>query len=91
MADGKGQYLVDFHARLSTLQAFSICIAVLHGFDVASAVIQEKNRQKSHSNSLKLLLEEEVWRLIEAAASEERKVKPTSFLLDAPFSPMGRV
>ncbi|CAL9087209.1 unnamed protein product [Musa textilis] len=91
MADGKGQYLVDFHARLSTLQAFSICIAVLHGFDVASAVIQEKNRQKSHSNSLKLLLEEEVWRLIEAAASEERKVKPPSVLLDAPFSPMGRV
>ncbi|RRT81071.1 hypothetical protein B296_00013854 [Ensete ventricosum] len=91
MADGKGQYLVDFHARLSNLQAFSICIAVLHGFDVASAVVQEKNRQKSHSNSLKLLLEEEVWRLIEAAATEERKVKPPTFLLDTPFSPMGRV
>ncbi|RWW39083.1 hypothetical protein BHE74_00055691 [Ensete ventricosum] len=92
MADGKGQYLVDFHARLSNLQAFSICIAVLHGFDVASAVVQEKNRQKLHSNSLKLLLEEEVWRLIEAAATEERKVKPPTYrLLDTPFSPMGRV
>ncbi|RZS17554.1 hypothetical protein BHM03_00049700 [Ensete ventricosum] len=92
MADGKGQYLVDFHARLSNLQAFSICIAVLHGFDVASAVVQEKNRQKSHSNSLKLLLEEEVWRLIEAAATEERKVKPPTYrLLETPFSRMGRV
>ncbi|XP_064964611.1 uncharacterized protein LOC135673623 isoform X1 [Musa acuminata AAA Group] len=97
-ADGKGLYSVDFHAQLSALQAFSICIAILHGSEVSSAVIQEKIRQRFYSNSLKLLLEEEVRQLIEAVATEEQiKAKkgteqmPPSFFLDPPFSPMGRV
>ncbi|XP_038982745.1 uncharacterized protein LOC103710319 [Phoenix dactylifera] len=98
MADGKGQYSVDFHAQLSALQAFSICIALLHSSEVSLAVGHEKNSQRLYSNSLKLLLEEEVRHLVEAVAVEEkRKAKkkveqiPPSFFLDPPFSPMGRV
>lgn len=97
MADGKGQYSVDFHARLSTLQAFSICIALLHVSEASLAVGHEKNKQRLYSDSLKLLLEEEVRHLIEAVAVEDkRKSKkveqiPPSFFLDPPFSPMGRV
>lgn len=98
IADGKGQYSVDFHAQLSALQAFSICIALLHISEVSLAVGHEKNRQNLYSNSLKLLLEEELRHLIEAVAVEEkRKSKkkveqiPPSFFLDPPFSPMARV
>lgn len=98
MAEGKGQYSVDFHARLSTLQAFSICIALLHISEASLAVGHEKNKQRLCSDSLKLLLEEEVRHLIEAVAVEERKKAkkkveqiPPSFFLDPPFSPMGRV
>ncbi|WOL06074.1 hypothetical protein Cni_G14806 [Canna indica] len=95
-ADGKGQYSVNFHAQFSALQAFSICIAVLHASEVSSAVIQEKGRQRLYSNQLRLL-EEEVRHLIEAVGTEEqRKAKEgveqmPSFFLDPPFSPIGRV
>lgn len=95
-SDGKGQYSVYFHAHLSALQAFSICIAILHGSDAFPAVGHEKNKQMLYSNSLKVLLEEEVKQLIEAVAEEKRKAKkiseqiPQSYFLDPPFSPMGR-
>ncbi|XP_073101915.1 uncharacterized protein [Elaeis guineensis] len=98
MADGKGRYSVDFHAQLSALQAFSICIALLHSSELSFAVGHEKNRQSLYSNSLKLILEEDARHLIEAVAVEEkRKAKkkvepiPPSLFLDPPFSPMGRV
>ncbi|XP_057978306.1 uncharacterized protein LOC131164829 [Malania oleifera] len=93
----EGQYAVDFHARLSTLQAFSICVAILHGAEASIAVGQERNRQLQ-SNSLKMLIEEEVKFLIEAVAEEKmRKVSkikqkiPQSFMVDPPFSPIARV
>ncbi|KAF8365139.1 hypothetical protein HHK36_028943 [Tetracentron sinense] len=95
---GEGQYSVDFHARLSTLQAFSICVAILHSAEVSTAVGQEKNRQRLQCSSLKVLLEEEVKFLIEAVAEEgKRKVTkrteeiPPSFVFNPPFSPIGRV
>lgn len=98
MAVGKGQYSVVFHAQLSALQAFSICIALLHSSEVSLAVGHEKNRQSLYSNSLKLLLEEEVRHLIEAVAVKDKrkatkKVEqiPLSFCLDPPFSPISRV
>ncbi|KAI0528708.1 hypothetical protein KFK09_001250 [Dendrobium nobile] len=95
---GKGQYAVDFHAQLSTLQAFSICIAILHSSEASSAIGQDNNKYKLYSNSLKLILEEEVRHIMEAVEEEEkrkekRKVEqaPPFFFLDPPFSPMGRV
>uniref|UniRef100_A0A1D1XE48 Bifunctional protein GlmU n=1 Tax=Anthurium amnicola TaxID=1678845 RepID=A0A1D1XE48_9ARAE len=94
-----GQYSVDFHAQFSKLQAFSISVSVLHSLEAFGIVSQEKNGQRLHSNSLKLLLEEEVRQLIEAVAKEDqrkvnRKVQqiPAPYLVDPPpFSPMGRV
>ncbi|WOK98917.1 hypothetical protein Cni_G07629 [Canna indica] len=96
-ADGKEEYSVEFHAHFSSLQAFSICIAILHSSDVSSAIIQGKRKQSLYSNSLKLLLEEEVRHLIEAVTTEEKRKSKRGveqvhpFFIDPPFSPMGRV
>ncbi|XP_010241931.1 PREDICTED: uncharacterized protein LOC104586392 [Nelumbo nucifera] len=98
IAINEGQYSVDFHARLSTLQAFSICVAILHNAEVSTAVGQERNRQRLHSNSLKVLLEEEVRFLIEAVTGEEKRkftkrkeeILPSS-ILNPPFSPIAQV
>ncbi|URD89236.1 hypothetical protein MUK42_27401 [Musa troglodytarum] len=96
-ANGEGQYSVDFHARFSSLQAFSICMAMLHSPNISTAVLQEKSRHRSCSNSLKSLLEEEVKHLIEAVADEEKRKSKKAveqmppFCIDPPFSPIGRV
>ncbi|KAJ8464880.1 hypothetical protein OPV22_027432 [Ensete ventricosum] len=95
--DGEGQYSVNFHARFSSLQAFSICMAMLHSTNISTAVLQEKSRHRSCSNSLKSLLEEEVKHLIEAVADEEKRNSKKGveqmppFCIDPPFSPIGRV
>ncbi|KAG6503669.1 hypothetical protein ZIOFF_035993 [Zingiber officinale] len=98
MADEKRQHAVHFHAHFSALQAFSICIAVLHASEVSSAVISKRSRRRLYPDSLRLLLEEEVRHLIEAVGNEEqRKGKegveqiPATFFLEPPISPMGRV
>ncbi|KAL5230341.1 hypothetical protein ABZP36_029117 [Zizania latifolia] len=99
-ADGKGHFLVDFHARLSALQAFSVCICLLHCSEVSSAIGIEKFKHKLYSSSLKMLLKDEVRQLIESVTAKEKKKKktkrrkektPPSIVLDPPFSPMGRV
>lgn len=101
-ANGKGQLLVDFHAWLSTLQAFSVCISLLHCSEASTAVVIEKGKHKLYSSSLKMLLEGEVMHLIEAVTAEEKRKKPEakrekvprSVALDPrrpPFSPLGRV
>lgn len=94
----EGQYTVDFHAQLSTLQAFSICVAILHGTETSAAAGQERNKQFSQCNSLKVLIEEEVKYLIEAVTAGEKKelakrvkkIQP-SYVLNPPFSPIARV
>ncbi|KAK3148638.1 hypothetical protein QOZ80_3BG0297550 [Eleusine coracana subsp. coracana] len=95
-ANGKGQFLVDFHGRLSALQAFSVCISLLHCSEALMAISLEKGKHKLHSSSLKMLLEEDVRHLIEAVTAKEKKPKrrektPPTVLLDPPFSPIGRV
>ncbi|KAJ4953504.1 hypothetical protein NE237_030336 [Protea cynaroides] len=94
----EGQYSVDFHAQLSALQAFSICVAILHSAADSTGTGQERTTQRFQCNSLKLLLEEEVRFLIEAVAEEERRKMtkkmeeiPPSFVAKPPFSPMSRV
>ncbi|RZC73598.1 hypothetical protein C5167_049079 [Papaver somniferum] len=96
-----GQYAVDFHAQLSKLQAFSICVAILHSSDVSTTEVfgyEKDAKQRLHCNSLKVLLEEEVRFLIEAVAeggkrkiTKTKEEHPPSFLLNPPFSPIGRV
>ncbi|EEF51192.1 conserved hypothetical protein [Ricinus communis] len=96
----EGKYAVDFHAQLSTLQAFSICVAILHGAEASSSTGEEKSKQLPHCNSLKVLIEEEVQFLIEAVTKEEEKKKKVSkkmedikksYVLNPPFSPIARV
>ncbi|MCL7040183.1 hypothetical protein MKW94_020894 [Papaver nudicaule] len=97
-----GQYEVDFHAKLSKLQAFSICVAILHSSDVSTAEVfgyEKDAKQRLQCNSLKVLLEEEVRFLIEAVAeggkrkmtTKTKEEHPPSFMLNPPFSPIGRV
>ncbi|XP_031278417.1 uncharacterized protein LOC116136889 [Pistacia vera] len=94
----EGWYAVDFHAQLSTLQAFSICVAILHGTETPFAAGQEKSMPLPHCNSLKMLIEEEVKFLIDAVTEDEKnkvtkrmEEMPPSYVINPPFSPMSRV
>ncbi|CAN0907643.1 hypothetical protein LINGRAHAP2_LOCUS24912 [Linum grandiflorum] len=95
----EGEYAIDFHAKLSTLQAFSICVAMLHGSEAASAVGENRSKNKlPHCNSLKVLIEEEVKFLIDAVTEEEKKkpskkmeLRQQSYKLKPPISPFARV
>ncbi|KAF6162213.1 hypothetical protein GIB67_008342 [Kingdonia uniflora] len=94
---GEGLFSVDFHAQLSTLQAFSICVAILHNSEVFTGVVQSKNMHRLQCSSLKMLIEEEVKFLIETVSEEEKKKItkrvneiPATFLLNPPFSPVSR-
>ncbi|GJM91403.1 hypothetical protein PR202_ga07767 [Eleusine coracana subsp. coracana] len=96
-ADGSGHFSVDFHARLSALQAFSICISLLHCSEASSDIGIEKFKNKLYSSSLKMLLKDEVRQLIDSVTTKDkkkpkrRKAKTPSIVVDPPFSPMGRV
>lgn len=94
----EGGYAVDFHAKLSTLQAFSICVAILHSTETSAAAGGEaQSKHLSHCNSLKVLIEEEVKCLIEAVTEDKKKVYkkteaiPPSYVINPPFSPIARV
>ncbi|GAB4834415.1 hypothetical protein Ancab_032669 [Ancistrocladus abbreviatus] len=94
----KGHYSVDFHAQLSSLQAFAICVATLHTTETSTSIEQEKNKHLLQSSSLKVLVEDEVKVLIEAVTAEERRkvrkaagANPAPFMPNPPFSPIARV
>ncbi|KAJ8764798.1 hypothetical protein K2173_010263 [Erythroxylum novogranatense] len=92
----EGQYAVDFHAQLSTLQAFSICVAILHGTEISSATGEPTVKQLTHCSSLKVLIQEEVKFLIEAIAEEKKFSKTMKeiqhpYVINPPFSPIARV
>ncbi|KAE9614137.1 hypothetical protein Lal_00016724 [Lupinus albus] len=94
----EGQYAVDFHAQLSTLQAFSICVAILHGTSAFNVAGHEKNKKLSPCSSLKMLTKDEVELLIKSVTTEENKTVsktpkrfPQSYVPNPPFSPIARV
>jgi hypothetical protein len=96
----EGQYDVHFHAQLSTLQAFSICVAILHNTEVSDSYRNGENVQQfSHCNSLKMLIDDDVQFLVEAVTEEEEVPKPLkeavtalqSYMPNPPFSPISRV
>ncbi|XP_020526203.1 uncharacterized protein LOC18423032 isoform X2 [Amborella trichopoda] len=109
----EGVYAIDFHARFSALQAFSVCVAVLHANETSTISSNAGNQHKLQgSNSLKLLLKDESGSPIETLANFEREKmvgieavannerekgvrkmeeNPSSFILDPPVSPIGRV
>ncbi|CAA7018251.1 unnamed protein product [Microthlaspi erraticum] len=99
----EGQYDVHFHAQLSTLQAFSVCVAILHNTEVSDSYRNGENVQQfSHCSSLKMLIDDDVQFLVEAVTEEEeeRKVPKAvkeavialqSYMPNPPFSPISRV
>ncbi|KAG5249329.1 DUF3527 domain-containing protein [Salix suchowensis] len=94
----EGQYAVDFHAQLSTLQAFSICVAILHGTKATGVIGEERGNRLSHCDSLKMLIKEEVKFFIEGVTEEEKRKASKkvegikqSYVLNPPFSPIARV
>lgn len=94
----EGWYSVDFHARLSPLQAFSICIAMLHRTKASIVVGPQRDNLLSKWNSPPVFTGEEVSNLLEAVQAEEKRkvskkieeIQP-SFKLNPPFSPVARV
>ncbi|KAF5460667.1 hypothetical protein F2P56_020520 [Juglans regia] len=94
----EGEYSVDFHAQLSTLQAFSICVSILHSTEATTNARRDRNIQLSQNNSLKVLIDDGVKFLIETDTTEKKKnvtkiVKeiPPSYFSNPPFSPISRV
>lgn len=93
----EGHYAIDFHAQLSALQAFSICVAILHGTSPFSSAGQEKNQQLSQCSSVKMLIEEDVDFFFNSVTTEKKagcknqKATPRSYVLNPPFSPIARV
>ncbi|KAG6634069.1 hypothetical protein I3843_12G092700 [Carya illinoinensis] len=94
----EGEYSVDFHAQLSTLQAFSICVSILHSTEATDNARKDRNIQLSQNNSLKVFIDDGVKFLIETDTTEEKKkvnkiVKeiPPSYFSNPPFSPISRV
>lgn len=93
----EGQYAIDFHAQLSSLQAFAICVAILHGREASSGTEEERNRQLPLCNPLKVAMDEQVRFLTEAITKEEKKSSKNmkglqqSYVLNPPFSPISRV
>ncbi|XP_071730720.1 uncharacterized protein [Rutidosis leptorrhynchoides] len=90
-----GQYAVDFHAQLTSLQAFSICVAILHSTETSIVVANDNDRETLQCDSMRVFVEEEVKQLIEIVAEEDKRktVKngiSSSFLVNPPFSPMSR-
>lgn len=93
-----GQYSVDFHAQLSALQAFSICVAILHSMETSIVVGQENNVESLQSNILSVFVQDDIKGLLNAVREEKKqkvhkKVEQVfpSFVLNPPFSPIGRV
>ncbi|KAL9246714.1 hypothetical protein vseg_020213 [Gypsophila vaccaria] len=94
----KGEYTVDFHAQLSKLQAFAVCVSILHTSEAFSLVDREKTKELLQCSSLKVLVEDEMKILIEAVTEEEKKKvakpvegNPPAFMINPPFSPIARV
>ncbi|XP_039029386.1 uncharacterized protein LOC120163539 [Hibiscus syriacus] len=75
MSATEGGYAVDFHAKLFVLQAFSICVAILHGTETPTAAAEAQTQHLSKCDSLQSLLDDEVKFLIEAVTEEEEKKK----------------
>lgn len=86
----EGEYEVDFHAQLTTLQAFSICVSILHSTEATDAVGQSRDENLLQCDPLSALLDEDVKYIFETV-KEEKKKAPTSFVLNPPFSPIARV
>ncbi|CAH2048162.1 unnamed protein product [Thlaspi arvense] len=78
----EGHYEVNFHAKLSALQAFSVCVAELHRSEVTT-------RGERSSNSLSRC--SSLRELIEMETPVNREEVLSSFMPNVTFSPISRV
>ncbi|CAN6971034.1 uncharacterized protein LOC103838270 [Brassica rapa] len=79
----EGHYEVNFHAKLSALQAFSVCVAELHRTEVSRG---ERSNSLSRCSSLR--------ELIDMATPVNRDINEeviSSFMPNVTFSPISRV
>ncbi|XP_010473600.1 PREDICTED: uncharacterized protein LOC104753025 [Camelina sativa] len=76
----EGQYEVNFHAKLSALQAFSVCVAELHRSEVSRG---ERSNSLSRCSSLR--------ELIDMETPVDTSDVPSSFMPNVTFSPISRV
>lgn len=88
--NNEGEYEVDFHAQLNTLQAFSICVSILHSTHATESGGQPRNENLVQCDSLSALLDEDVKYIFETVEVDKKKA-PASFVLRPPFSPVARV
>ncbi|XP_076887505.1 uncharacterized protein LOC143537674 [Bidens hawaiensis] len=91
----EGQYAVDFHNQLTSLQAFSVCVAILHSTETSINVAHDSRREMLQCDSLRVFVEDEVKHLIDVLVDEDKRKPdkneiPPSFLVNPPFSPMSR-
>ncbi|KAM0030070.1 hypothetical protein Hdeb2414_s0018g00532981 [Helianthus debilis subsp. tardiflorus] len=91
----EGQYAVDFHTQLTSLQAFSVCVAILHSTETSISVAHDSHREMLQCDSLRVFVEDEVKHLIDVLVEEDKRKPdkneiPPSFLVNPPFSPMSR-
>ncbi|KZV16098.1 hypothetical protein F511_24891 [Dorcoceras hygrometricum] len=93
-----GKYAVDFHAQLTSLQAFSICLAMLHSSETATTAGNKKSNQMLRADSMRAIPKEETEILKDDGQEENRfrvdqknmeEILP-SLVLDPPFSPIAR-
>lgn len=94
----EGRYAVDFHAQLSTVQAFAICVAILHGTGAFHGTGREKKQEVSQCSPMKMHKDEDkVEFLIDSVTREEKtvlkspKARVRSYVMNPPFSPVARV
>lgn len=87
----EGHYSVDFHAQLSSLQAFSICVSMLHGGKTRTT-FEKESKELMQCSSLKMMIEDEVSFLLEEKKLP-KKVEENSpaYVINPPFSPIARV
>ncbi|CAH8360601.1 unnamed protein product [Eruca vesicaria subsp. sativa] len=77
----EGHYEVNFHAKLSALQAFSVCVAELHRTEVSRG---ERSNSLSRCSSLRELIDM-------ATPVNREEVMSSSFMPNVTFSPISRV
>ncbi|VVA96164.1 unnamed protein product [Arabis nemorensis] len=79
----EGHYVVNFHAKLSALQAFSVCVAELHRTEVSRG---ERSNSLSRCSSLRELID-----MATPVNRDTREEVLSSFMPNVTFSPISRV
>lgn len=91
----EGLYAVDFNASISLLQAFSICVAILHGGKPAN-LSEMLNMLETKSSLVPESIKNDIIKAPNKGQGENPTSRsqggiPTSYVPYPPHSPVGRV